>query len=148
MNPCPPVPPPVFGVGDASFLAAGGIEGINRLVDDFYQIMDESSDIASVRQMHGKSLDLARNKLASFLCGWLGGPRLYAENYGSINIPQFHARWPIGEGARDAWLLCMQRAIARQPYSPEFAQYLLEQLRVPAERIVQASGILYGRKES
>ena len=31
----------------------------------------------------------------------------------------------------------MEQAIARQPFTPEFAEYLLRQLRVPAERIRQ-----------
>ena len=33
----------------------------------------------------------------------------------------------------------MARAIARQNFHPSFASYLLEQLRVPANRVVQAS---------
>ena len=43
----------------------------------------------------------------------------------------------IGAADSEAWLLCMEKAIARQPYSADFALYLLKQLRVPAERIVQ-----------
>jgi len=129
---------PLFGVGDASYQAAGGSAGIERLVADFYRIMDESEAAQGVRSMYPEDLTLAREKLAAFLSGWLGGPRRYAEKFGSISIPQFHTRWPVGEAERDAWLDCMQRAIALQPYSPAFADYLLTQLRVPAERIRQA----------
>lgn len=126
-----------FGQGDASFQAAGGIDGIERLVDDFYRIMDESDEAAGVRAMHPENLASSRDKLARFLCGWLGGPKRYAEKYGPISIPQSHSRWPIGEEESKAWLLCMERAIGRQPYSPEFAEYLLRQLGVPASRIVE-----------
>lgn len=129
---------PLFGVGDASFQAAGGNAGIERLVDNFYRIMDESKAAQSVRCLYPEDLTLAREKLAAFLSGWLGGPRRYAEKFGSISIPQFHTRWTVGEAERDAWLGCMQQAIALQPYSPAFADYLLTQLRVPAERIRQA----------
>lgn len=125
-----------FGDGDASFQAAGGIEGIERLVEDFYHFMDESEEAAGIRAMHGEDLTDVKDRLARFLCGWLGGPKRYSEKYGPISIPQFHARWPIGEDESSAWLLCMERAIARQRYSPEFAEYLLRQLRVPASRIV------------
>lgn len=83
---------------------------------------------------------MARDKLACFLSGWLGGPRLFSERYGPIAIPAFHAQWPIDESHSAAWLQCMAGAIARQPYAPDFAEYLLTQLRVPAARIVQASG--------
>lgn len=127
-----------FGVGDASFQAAGGSAGIERLVDDFYRIMDESEAAQNVRSLYPEDLTLAREKLAAFLSGWLGGPRRYAEKFGSISIPQFHTRWTVGEAERDAWLGCMQQAIALQPYSAAFADYLLTQLRVPAERIRQA----------
>ena len=126
---------PVFGVGDASFRAAGGELGLQRLVADFYRIMEQAPEAATIRAMYPEQLDEAGEKLAAFLSGWLGGPRRYAERYGSIGIPQFHTRWAVGEAERDAWLHCMQQAIARQPWSPQFAEYLLRQLRVPAERI-------------
>ncbi len=128
-----------YGEGDASYQAAGGLEGLQRLVDVFYRYMDELPEAAEVRAMHPSSLESARDKLVCFLSGWLGGPRLFAERYGPISIPGFHARWPIGEVQAEAWLACMARAIAEQDYAPAFADYLLTQLRVPAQRIVQAS---------
>ncbi len=128
-----------YGVGDASYRAAGGLEGLRRLVDDFYRYMDELPQAAEVRAMHPESLALARDKLTCFLSGWLGGPKLFGEKYGPIAIPSFHAQWPISGEHAEAWLACMQQAIAAQDYAPDFADYLLTQLRVPAQRIVQAS---------
>lgn len=127
-----------FGVGDASFQAAGGEPGIERLVTAFYLHLEKCEGASCIRRLYPQDLNDSRQRLAAFLCGWLGGPRRYAEAYGSINIPRFHTRWPIGEAERDAWLTCMAWAIAEQPYTPEFAEYLLAQLRVPAERIRQA----------
>lgn len=126
---------PAYGTGDASFQAAGGVEGITRLVDDFYHVMDTLPEARTIRDMHPAELSETRRKLAYFLCGWLGGPRLFLEHYGPINIPGVHRPYAIGEAERDAWLLCMQHAIARQPYADDFKTYLLTQLRVPAERI-------------
>lgn len=130
---------PLYGFSDNSFQAAGGLEGIRQLVDDFYQEMDELKDARVIRDMHRPDLTESRDKLTLFLCGWLGGPRLYHDKYGSINIPKSHMHLPIGEAERDAWLLCMERAIAKQNFAPEFAIYLLNQLRIPAERIFQTS---------
>ncbi len=115
---------PAFGVGDASFQAAGGEPGLQRLVADFYQVMDLAPEAAGVRAMYPADVSDARDRLASFLSGWLGGPKRYAEKYGGISIPQFHTRWQVGEAERDAWLFCMEQAIARQPFTPEFAEYL------------------------
>lgn len=130
---------PLYGFSDTSFQAAGGVEGIRKLVDDFYQEMDSIPEAVIIRQMHKPDLTESRDKLTLFLCGWMGGPRNYQEKYGSINIPRSHAHLPITEAERDAWLLCMEKAIAKQNYTPEFSNYLLEQLRIPAGRIFLTS---------
>lgn len=136
---------PAFGTGDASYQAAGGIDGLHRLVDDFYRLMDERPEAELIRRMHPQDLSMAWDKLACFLSGWLGGPRLFSERYGSISIPAFHAQWPIDETHSTQWLECMAQAIALQPYDAAFAEYLLTQLRVPAQRIVQASHNRHGQ---
>lgn len=130
---------PEFGIADASFRAAGGKQGIERLVDDFYRIMDESDIAPNVRQLYPQELGESRERLASFLCGWLGGPQHYEDKYGPISMPLFHRSWPIGERESLEWMSCMEQAIANQPYSKAFADYLLVQLSVPARRILQAN---------
>lgn len=127
--------PPVYGVGDASFRAAGGEEGIRRLVDAFYDLMETLPEARDIRAMHPADLGVSRDKLARFLCGWLNGPKRYQEKYGSISIPGAHAHLAIGTRERDAWLACMAAALAQQPCAPGFRDYLLRQLAVPAERV-------------
>ena len=85
--------------------------------------------------MHPHDIAISHDKLARFLCGWLGGPKLYSEKYGSIRLPPAHAHLDIGIAEHDAWLACMQEAIELQPFAAEFKSYLLAQLRVPAARI-------------
>jgi hemoglobin len=126
-------------VGDASFRAAGERPGITKLVDLFYRNMDELPEAQVIRRMHPKDLSESRDKLARFLCGWMNGPALYNEKYGPIQIPSAHAHLRVGGQEREAWLSCMERAIAEQGYEPDFAAYLMRELRVPAERIVQVS---------
>lgn len=96
--------------------------------------MDSVPEARRIRDMHKGDLTDVRERLTLFLCGWLGGPRLYQEKYGPIAIPMFHRAFPIGPAERDAWLLCMQHAVDEQPYEPSFKKYLMEQLAVPAER--------------
>ena len=131
-------PSPAYGDGDASFRAAGGEAGIRRWVDRFYDLMETRPDARSIREMHPADLTTSRDKLARFLCGWLGGPRRYAEKYGGIRIPLAHARYDIGGPERDAWLACMAEALETQPFAPDFKTYLLRELAVPAERIRRA----------
>ncbi|MGE3771910.1 MAG: group II truncated hemoglobin [Gammaproteobacteria bacterium] len=126
---------PAYGVGDASFRAAGGEDGIRRLVDDFYDAMERLPEAAAIRAMHPADLGSARDKLARFLCGWMNGPKRYQEKYGPISIPGAHAHLAVDAAARDAWLACMAEALDRQPYPDGFKRYLFQQLSVPAERV-------------
>jgi hemoglobin len=127
--------PETYGIGDASFRAAGGEEGLRRLVDDFYRIMGERPDARTIFRMHPPDIAVSRDKL----CGWLGGPKLFSEKYGPIRIPAAHAHLRIGQAEHDAWLACMEEAIALQPFEESFARYLLRELRVPAGRVLGAS---------
>lgn len=125
---------PRYGQGDASFNAAGQQPGIRKLVNDFYDIMDSLDQVEKIRKMHPDDLEESRDKLTLFLCGWLGGPKLYREKYGPISIPKSHHHLGIGSKERDDWLLCMEEALKLQPYSEDFKTYLMVQLAVPAER--------------
>ena len=124
-----------YGYKDNSFQAAGGFAGIRRLVDCFYDTLEQWPEAAIIRAMHAEDLSLSRDKLTYFLSGWMGGPRYYTEKYGPINIPQVHRHLKIGELERDAWLMCMAKAVEQQPYKPLFKIYLMQQLAIPAERV-------------
>ncbi|GAA6186150.1 group II truncated hemoglobin [Aliiglaciecola sp. NS0011-25] len=124
-----------YGVGNNSYLMAGELPGITKLVDAFYENMTVLGEAQKIRNMHSNDLTESRKKLTYFLSGWLGGPKLYAEHYGAINIPFAHRHLSVGVEERDAWLLCMQKAVDEQPYEASFKVYLMEQLRIPAERI-------------
>ena len=128
-----------YGEGDATHRALGGVEGIRRLVERFYEEMDTLAEARAVRALHPPDLGVSVDKLTRFLSGWTGGPKLYSEKYGPIRIPVFHRHLPVGEAERDAWLLCMERALDRGGYPKGLKQYLLKELYVPAERIRQAS---------
>ena len=123
-----------YGNGDASYQAAGGFSGLQTLAARFYFYLDTLPEVQIIRSLHRKDLTESIEKLARFLSGWLGGPKLYQEKYGPIAIPRAHAHLSIGAAERDAWLLCMEKALAEQPYPEAFKTYLLAQLYVPAER--------------
>lgn len=124
-----------YGTGDASFQAAGGEAGIRNLVDAFFDRMGTDPRFATIYAMHPEDKDVSRDKLARFLCGWLGGPKLYNEKYGSIGIPRVHAHLAIATAERDQWLTCMAESVELQPFSADFKQYLMAQLYVPAEAV-------------
>ncbi len=118
-----------------AYRAAGELAGLTSLVDDFYTNMDTFPEARVIRMMHPEDLTESRKKLTYFLCGVLGGPRLFIEHYGVINLPDFHRQFPIRTEERDAWMFCMQQAIAVQPYEASFKEFLVARLSIPAERI-------------
>jgi hemoglobin len=124
-----------YGTGDASFLAAGGQAGIFRLVNDFFDRMGSDPRFEVIWNLHPEDKDVSRDKLARFLCGWLGGPKLYTEKYGAIGIPRVHAHLAIATPERDQWLTCMSESVAQQDFDDDFKSYLMEQLFVPAEAV-------------
>lgn len=124
-----------YGTGDASFQAAGGVAGIRLLIDTFFDRMGGDKRFATIYAMHPDDKEISRDKLSRFLCGWLGGPKLYNEKYGAIGIPRVHAHLAIATAERDQWLTCMTESVDEQDYAADFKKYLMEQLYVPAEAV-------------
>lgn len=129
-----------YGEGSATYDAVGGMEGLTQLVIDFYEIMDESSEFSTIREMHPDDLLVTVDKLVSFLSGWMGGEELYSKKYGSISIPGSHYHLDIGEAERDMWLACMREALDKQDdYPVQLKDYLMKQFAFPAELIRSVS---------
>ncbi|TNC79448.1 MAG: globin [Oleiphilus sp.] len=113
--------------------------GLFFLYSAFYDLMDSLPEAKHIRDMHPEDLTLSRQKLAYFLSGWMGGPRLYAEHFGSISIPKAHMHLTIESEERDAWMLCMEKALSKMNYPDSLKTYLMEQLFRPAEMIRKTS---------
>ena len=75
----------------------GGEATVRRLVDRFYQLMDQLAEADDIRKLHADDLTEASGKLFMFLSGWLGGPQLYLEKYGHPRLRQRHMPFNIGE---------------------------------------------------
>ena len=131
-----------YGSGDATFKALGGEQGIETLVDHFYSVMEDDGEFASIWSMHTAEREEMRARLAAFLCGWTGGPRRYSERFGSINIPEVHRELNVLAEHRDLWLQCMARAVDKMDYAPQLVEYLLAQLAIPAQRIVDVCAVM------
>lgn len=89
----------------------GGEDRVRALVDRFYDLMDIEPRYRELRAAHGNSLESARQKLFWFLCGWLGGPQHYTEQFGHPRLRMRHMPFAIGIIERDQWLACMDQAM-------------------------------------
>ena len=90
-----------------------GEDGIRDLTSAFYDIMDELPEAKGLRAMHARDLAPMKEKLAEYLIGWMGGPPLYADKYGTVCMTTPHEPYHIGPEERDQWLLCMDLALER-----------------------------------
>lgn len=89
----------------------GGADKIRALVRRFYQIMDELPDSYGIRKLHAEDLQGSEDKLFKFLCGWMGGPQLYVQEFGHPMLRRRHLPFAISTSERDQWLLCMNTAL-------------------------------------
>lgn len=85
--------------------------GIRALADAFYDAMDDLPEAEHIRKMHAQSLTDIKEKLFEYLSGWLGGPDLYNQKYGTICLTDPHKPFEISEDARDQWLYCWDKAM-------------------------------------
>lgn len=111
-----------------------GEDGIRRLCETFYRIMDTAPEARELRAMHGRDLSDITDRLSDYLTGWMGGPPRYAEKHGGVCLTEPHAPYHIGPKVTAQWLWCMERALAETGASEE----LRDMLRVPFERIARA----------
>lgn len=113
----------------------GGDAGIRRLAEAFYQAMDTLPEAATIRAMHGEHLENITEKLYQYLSGWLGGPHLYAEKYGTVCMSTPHKPYAIGTEERDQWLQCMEIALDKVGASEELRTMLQQPFRGIAEAV-------------
>jgi hemoglobin len=85
--------------------------GVRKLVDLFYDEMDQNPNFERIRKLHPMHLDHSREKFYLFLSGWLGGPDLYSPQFGHPRLRMRHMPFPISSEDRDQWLLCMVNAL-------------------------------------
>ena len=104
----------------------GGEAALRRMVDRFYDLMDETPKYYVIRKLHPQELSGSREKLFMFLSGWLGGPPLYMQKHGHPMLRARHLPFAIGVAERDAWLACMKQAMEDCELAPELREALLQ----------------------
>ena len=121
--------------GYATPYEALGEDGIRALTSAFYDYMDSAPEVAGIRAMHGKDLAPMKERLAEYLIGWMGGPQVYAEKYGSVCMTSPHKGYAIGTSERDQWLLCMVKALEQIGAEEALKQMLKEPMFAIADMV-------------
>lgn len=121
--------------GENQYKIAGGEEGCYKLANDFYDVMETLPESRKILFMHPNDLTESREKLARFLAGYMNGPELYEKKYGPLALGPAHSHLAIGTAEKEAWLLCMDKALAMQDWPDTFKSFMRMRLQTPADRI-------------
>lgn len=89
--------------------AVGGRPYFERLIEAFYQGI-ESDEL--LRPMYPADLTESKRNMVDFLGQYWGGPTAYSDRKGHPRLRMRHARFPVDEAAKDAWLSHMDTAIS------------------------------------
>ncbi len=95
-------------------MMGGSEELVRRLARSFYRHMALSEPaLAQVHQLDpdGNIAEATQERFSLFLIEWLGGPARYSPQMGHPRLRMRHARVPVDEAMRDAWLRCMKSAM-------------------------------------
>lgn len=111
----------------------GGEAGVRQLAIAFYNVMSERIEAKTIRDMHAENLEVIQGKLFKYLSGWMGGPALYLEEYGTICLSSPHAKYAIGVNERNQWLACMDQALEQVGASDQVKTMLKEPMYNMAE---------------
>ena len=120
--------------------ALGTEAGVRRLVQRFYELMDELPEAYTVRQMHPESLKGSAESLFEFLSGWFGGPSLYIARKGHPRLRMRHAPYAVGSVVRDEWMLCMTQALTEQVADQALRARLIDTFSQMANHLVNTDG--------
>ncbi len=120
---------------DTPYALLGGERAIRALVERFYDAMDagEPALAALHAREDGKVSRGARDRFASFLIGWLGGPDDYVRTHGHPRLRMRHARRAVDTAMRGAWLRCMNGALEHEAVPPDARRYLRDRLAEVAD---------------
>lgn len=115
----------------------GGEKTFNQLVSHFYALV---SIDPILRPMY-PDIDLkgAAMRLQMFLEQYWGGPTTYSEQRGHPRLRMRHAPFHISRFEHDAWINCMQQAVAGLEIDQELKDELWSYLTQAAAAMINAA---------
>jgi len=96
-------------IDEGEVYAIIGEDGFARLVRAFY--LQVPSDPILGAMYPGHDFAGAEQRLRDFLIGRFGGPPRYIEERGHPRLRMRHMPFKLDEGARDRWVMLMDRAL-------------------------------------
>ena len=115
------------------FERAGGREGIQAIVEDFYRHVEGDAEL---RAVYPEDLTPGKEKLALFFEQWLGGPAVYSDRYGHPRLRMRHFPFVIGDRHAGKWLRYMRLAMQENNVPAEDLDLIFSRLGPLARHMV------------
>lgn len=112
---------PNFEYPKPIFFEELGVEGLEKLFNDFYDLIVDS-DIGNFFPQDEEELKKVKAHNVKFFIEAAGGPKLYSEAVGHFDMMKAHKQFSITEKARREWLGCMEEVLRKTPISNEAKQ--------------------------
>ena len=104
----------------------GNLTAVRNLANAFYDVMESDPGVRDLRELHPQKLHSAKKHLFQFLAHWLGGPKLFGEQYANAAWMELrHRHFDLGDENARQWLYCMDRAMTNQGVDAELKAALL-----------------------
>lgn len=113
--------------------AIGGQKTIEKLVHHFYKRVAKHPLLVPI---FPEDLTETMRKQTLFLTQFFGGPRLYEEERGHPMMRRRHLPFPITPSRRDAWLACMEEALAEAEIAEPYRTIIFEKLTLTANHMM------------
>ena len=115
------------------FEALGGRENVEKVVDRFYDRIDDDPQL---RPVFPASLAVGRARQKLFLEEWLGGEPRYSRDIGPWQLRRRHARFKVTEAGAARWIDHMEGALRDCGAPDDLASEIASLLRPVAFRMV------------
>lgn len=103
----------------------GGEETIQKLVNSFYPRVYSDPDLSP---LFLGDMEEVKRKQKMFLTQFLGGPKLYSEEFGAPVMKYRHLNFEITPRRAQAWLKCMKEAMDEAGLEGEAREFFYERL--------------------
>jgi hemoglobin len=115
----------------------GGATTLRALIETFYDIIETAPEGESLNLLHLRGHGVAHSRIEqfNFLSGFFGGPKLYTEKHGHSDVREMHRHIDVSPAERDAWLLCMSKAIKKINLDDDIGEALTRHFRVVANAL-------------
>lgn len=113
-----------------------GEDGVRRLANHFYDVMESEPSVKPLLDIHPQPLDNIRQKFFEFLSGWMGGPSLFEQKYGHPRLRARHLPFTVNQDLKEQWMFCMNSALDHEVGNTVMREQLRNSFNQLAEHMI------------